>query len=84
MNKSRSNRGPIIIYAVLLLGMLFALFKLVDASGSTDMVYSDVVREFQEGNLEAFAFKNNTINVPRINQLFYRFRITIPNDFQPY
>ena len=63
MNKSRSNRGPIIIYAVLLLGMLFALFKLVDASGSTDMVYSDVVREFQEGNVEAFAVKNNTITM---------------------
>ena len=63
MNKSKTNRGPMIVYIVLMMAMLFALYKLFDASGSVDMVYSDVVSEFRSGNVEAFSVKNNTITM---------------------
>ena len=63
MNKSKTNRGPMFVYIVLMMAMLFALYKLFDASGSVDMVYSDVVSEFRSGNVEAFSVKNNTITM---------------------
>ena len=58
-----SRRGPVIIYMVLLLLMLFALYKLVDSTGSVDLKYSDVVNQFQSGNVEAFEIQSNTLKM---------------------
>ena len=46
-----SRRGPIIIYAILLLLMLFAMYKLFDASGAVDLKYSDVVTLIKQENI---------------------------------
>ena len=53
------RRGPVIIYASLMLLMLFALYKLYDASNSVDMKYSDVITLFQEEKVESFFDENN-------------------------
>ena len=57
------RRGPVIIYAILMLLMLFALYKLYDASNSVDMKYSDVVTLFQEEKVESFSIRSNTLEM---------------------
>ena len=63
MNKQQPRRSAIIIYVLLLASMLFALVQLFNASGSVDMSYSDVVKEFRSGNVESFAVKNNNLSM---------------------
>ena len=58
-----SRRGPIIIYAILLLLMFFALYKLFDAGGAVDLKYSDVVTLFKEEKVEAFQIQSNTLQM---------------------
>ena len=57
------RRGPILIYAVLILLMLFAVYKLYDASSSVDMKYSDVITLFREGQVESFSIQSNTLEM---------------------
>ena len=57
------RRGPLIVYAVLMLMMFFALYRLFDASGSVDMKYSDVLNLFREEQVEAFEIQNNTLKM---------------------
>ena len=57
------RRGPILVYAILMLLMLFALYKLYDASNSVDMKYSDVVTLFQEEKVESFSIRSNTLEM---------------------
>ena len=65
-----SRRGPIIVYIVLMLLMLFALYKLFDAAGSVDIKYSDVVTLFREEKVEAFEIQSNTIKM-QLNEEFH-------------
>ena len=58
-----SRRGPIIIYALLLLLMLFALYKLFDAKNTVDLEYSDVVKLFKGEQVEAFEIENNSLTM---------------------
>ncbi|MBO4418622.1 MAG: ATP-dependent zinc metalloprotease FtsH [Oscillospiraceae bacterium] len=57
------RRGPVIVYAVIMLLMLFLVFKLFDASGSVEMKYSDVVNLFREEKVEAFEIQSNTLKM---------------------
>ena len=57
------RRGPIIVYAILLMLMLFAVYRLIDATNSVDMKYSDVVKLFNEGQVEAFEIQSNTLTM---------------------
>ncbi len=58
-----SRRGPLIIYIVLLVLMLFTLYKLFDAKNAVDLQYSDVISFFKEGKVEAFEVQNNTLTM---------------------
>ena len=58
-----SRRGPMIIYIILLVLMLFTLYKLFDAKNAVDLQYSDVVTFFKEGKVEAFEVQNNTLKM---------------------
>ena len=57
------RRGPIIVYTVIMLLMLFALYRLFDASNSVDMKYSDVVTLFKSEQVEAFEIQSNTLKM---------------------
>ncbi|MBQ1410112.1 MAG: ATP-dependent zinc metalloprotease FtsH, partial [Oscillospiraceae bacterium] len=57
------RRGPVIVYAVLVLLMLFALYKLYDASSAIDMKYSDVINLFQHEQVESFSIQSNTLEM---------------------
>ncbi len=57
------QRGPLLVYLVLLLLMLFALYKLVDSTNAVDLKYSDVLTLFREEQVEAFEIQNNTLRM---------------------
>ena len=63
MNKQQPRRGAVIIYVLILAALLIAVVQLFHASNSVDMTYSDVLKEFQSENVEAFAIKNNTLTM---------------------
>ena len=58
-----SRRGPLIVYIVLTLLMLFALYKLFDAAGAVDIKYSDVINLFENEQVEAFEIQSNTLKM---------------------
>ena len=57
------RRGPIIVYAVLLLLMGFTLFRLFSAASEVDLKYSDVLTLFREEKVEAFEIQSNTLKM---------------------
>ncbi|MBR4194595.1 MAG: ATP-dependent zinc metalloprotease FtsH [Oscillospiraceae bacterium] len=58
-----SRRGPVLIYVVLLLLMLFAMYKLFNAANNVDIKYSDVITLFKEEKVEAFEIQSNTLKM---------------------
>ncbi len=50
-----------ILYIVILLAMLFCIYKLFDTSKAVEMTYSDIVDQFKTENVESFAFDNGEI-----------------------
>ena len=52
-----------IVYIILLVLMVFTLYKLFDAKNSVDLKYSDVVSMFERGEVEAFEIQNNTLQM---------------------
>ena len=57
------QRGPLIIYLVLLLLMLFALYKLVSSANQVELKYSEVITLFQDERVEAFEIQNNVLKM---------------------
>ena len=57
------RRGPIIVYMILMLLMLFAVYKLVTATNQVDLKYSEVVSLFRQEKVEAFAIQNDTLRM---------------------
>ena len=58
-----SRRGPIIVYLILVLLMMFALYKLINSTGQVDLKYSEVVSLFRDEKVEAFEIQNNTLKM---------------------
>ena len=50
-----------ILYLVILLAMLFCIYKLFDTSNSVDMKYSDIIDQFKSENVETFAIENDQL-----------------------
>ena len=63
MTKKPRRRGALIIYAILLAAMLFALYKLFDASNKVDLKYSDVRNLFREEQVESFSIKDGELTM---------------------
>ncbi len=57
------RRGPLIVYMVLMLMVLFAVYRLFDASTSVKMKYSDVLNLFREEQVESFSIQNDTLEM---------------------
>ena len=57
------RRGPVIIYAILMLMILFTVYRLIDATSSVNMKYSDVVNLFQKKQVESFSVQSNTLEM---------------------
>ena len=58
-----TRRGPIIIYLILVVLMMFALYKLISSTGEVDLKYSEVVNLFNDKQVEAFEIQNDTIKM---------------------
>ena len=58
-----SRRGPVIVYLILMLLMLFTVYKLFSAADSVDLKYSDVVKLFRDEKVEAFEIQSNTLKM---------------------
>ena len=58
-----SRRGPVIVYLILMLLMLFTVYKLFSAADSVDLKYSDVVNLFRDEKVEAFEIQSNTLKM---------------------
>ena len=58
-----SRRGPVIIYLVLMLLMLFTAYKLFSAADTVDLKYSDVINLFKDEKVEAFEIQSNTLKM---------------------
>ncbi len=52
-----------VIYTLLLLSMVFALYKLFDASSNVKLQYSEVVTLFQDEKVESFAIQGSTLEL---------------------
>ena len=63
MDKQTPRRGPVVVYAILMLLMLFALYKLFDSTRNVDLSYSEVITLFKEEKVEAFQVQNETLTL---------------------
>ena len=63
MKRTQPSRGAIIVYMVLLLLLLFALYKMFSASNSLDLKYSDVIELFNDGKVESFAVDGSKLTM---------------------
>ncbi len=63
MKKQQPKRGAIVIYAILLLAMLFCLYKLFDASTDVKLQYSEVVALFNDKKVDSFQVEGNTLTM---------------------
>ena len=63
MKKQSPRRGAIILYTILLAAMLFALYKVFDASNKVDLKYSDVIDLFKQEQVESFSIKDNELTM---------------------
>ena len=60
---NKPKRGPIIIYIIILLAMMFCIYKLFDARSAVEMKYSDLIEQFESENVESFAMENNVLKL---------------------
>ena len=63
MKRTQPSRGAIIVYMILLLLLLFALYKMFSASNSLDLKYSDVIELFNDGKVESFAVDGSKLTM---------------------
>ena len=63
MKKQQPRRGAILVYVILLLAMLFALYKLFQASNSVELKYSEVIQLFKTEQVESFSVKDNELTM---------------------
>ena len=62
-NPKTTRRGPIIVYMILVLLMMFALYKLIGSTNQVELKYSEVVTLFRSEKVEAFQIQNNTLKM---------------------
>ncbi len=63
MKKQQPRTGAIIVYAILLAAMLFALYKLFTASNSVTLKYSEVLNLFEQEQVESFAVEDGKLTM---------------------
>ena len=63
MKKQQPRPGAIIVYAILLAAMLFALYKLFTASNTVTLKYSEVLNLFEQEKVESFAVEDGKLTM---------------------
>ena len=61
--KKQPRPGAILIYVVIMLAILFCLYKLFDASNNVDLQYSEVVALFTEEKVDSFEVEGGTLTM---------------------
>ena len=63
MKKQQPRLGGMILYGILLVALVVSMVRLLDASGSAKLKYSEVVDLFTQEKVDAFQVENGVLDL---------------------